>query len=1221
MRLFLKNALLLSFVILIGQADLPAQQTTLQEEQDYRFALELENKGLNDIAALQFERLAETYPFSLRAPEALMRAGQNYERADSLHKASQLYLGLLLKYPQSQLIDQAQFARGKLLAGNGEHALAALAFDRIKILNAQSTLIPEAQIEAARQFLQAKDFQHASDAAFYVLENFPTHPLRLQAHYLMAQIHEAKQENMPALENLDRILSEKIEDEFAAHVYTDKARLLQKIGRFTQSDSVLQKLVKGNYGGPIVGAAAVQWAESLLSMRDFEASTRLFSEVMPKVDEKSRTALLLLQADAALMQKEWASAKAILEQINPDRLSSSPAGYYYRRALVERNLLNSRGALTLCQLALADTLADTRVTHYIKIEYARLLAAEGQPLESIRLLQAHLRNLTMAAHRNQVFYEIAAVEERYLHDYDGARQNYQAVIAGSPRSALVDDAQYRVALTYVAQSQPENALEAFNRYLTYYPGGDYDQQCRRQTELLRLLTFDQSDAPSEKQMPATASPSSAEMMYRMALLDLYTRHRYERAYASLQQALNADVDHRLDKAEVMHLMAACLYAQIETAAPGERPQALIESLQNLAQRMQTDYPDSRRIHQVIGWVIHFRLAGLSKNEEKVHVIEEELGSLSVGSDDELRQTLILELVDFLTTTDATPDSSHNPVQLLTSLMAEQTAMHVRAQALLKYAQLLLRQSLPDSAVQTLMALYDLHDPVAQIEGSYLLASLKEQKGNPAEAQRLYAEIIDRFYYSPYAERARIQLISLLIKQGQYRQAEQLILQREAEGAPKELHRLFTPEGDQESLWLWAQLHRRTHPPNEALPFYYEYLELGRGAPHRAEALFAVAELSEKMNNQEIALGYYAEIAEAFPQDTLRQRSLLKMAELYFNRGIYDKARDQYVTIVERLAVSFKQEALRQQIICEYRLGNVSKAAALEKEFGKTFKDRNAEARFLYEAGLQFMAKKDFEQAEKAFKNLSGKYDDVAEGARGDLGLAQLYVIQTKTEEALKRLTSIPEKYKDPEIVATAFLNLADFYYKNRQIENSIAAGTKVLELRENGPLRAQALDLLINAYDDLNLRDKAIALQREHIELFPYDPNLMNRRIRIGVFLYGLKEYDRAISHLKELRPLVGAETEAEVQYWIARSYADAGMTEEGIIEFLKVRYQCKPTKLPWGATALYEAGQGYRKLGNLVKAREMYEMVVRERGATDNIGRAANSKMQEIDAELKKSS
>ena len=106
------------------------------------------------------------------------------------------------------------------------------------------------------------------------------------------------------------------------------------------------------------------------------------------------------------------------------------------------------------------------------------------------------------------------------------------------------------------------------------------------------------------------------------------------------------------------------------------------------------------------------------------------------------------------------------------------------------------------------------------------------------------------------------------------------------------------------------------------------------------------------------------------------------------------------------------------------------------------------------------------------------------------------------------------------------------------------------------------------------------------------------------------------------MKSLAPENDEGRVQFWIAESYAAAGLTEQSIIEYLKVRYQCKQhPKLPFGATALYKAGEGYQKLGNLPKAKEMYELVVRERGATDDIGRHANRKLQEVVAEMEKHS
>jgi len=121
----------------------------------------------------------------------------------------------------------------------------------------------------------------------------------------------------------------------------------------------------------------------------------------------------------------------------------------------------------------------------------------------------------------------------------------------------------------------------------------------------------------------------------------------------------------------------------------------------------------------------------------------------------------------------------------------------------------------------------------------------------------------------------------------------------------------------------------------------------------------------------------------------------------------------------------------------------------------------------------------------------------------------------------------------------------------------------------------------------------------------------------LGIFLINLKEYDRGVDQLKSLLPLADAESEAEIQYWIARAYHERGDMNQAIIEFLKVKYVCRPSKLPWGTTALYEAGQTYAKLGNLVNARSLFQQIVRELGVGDQFGRVANERIREIDATL----
>jgi tetratricopeptide (TPR) repeat protein len=119
---------------------------------------------------------------------------------------------------------------------------------------------------------------------------------------------------------------------------------------------------------------------------------------------------------------------------------------------------------------------------------------------------------------------------------------------------------------------------------------------------------------------------------------------------------------------------------------------------------------------------------------------------------------------------------------------------------------------------------------------------------------------------------------------------------------------------------------------------------------------------------------------------------------------------------------------------------------------------------------------------------------------GELGLARLYVVLNRTEDALKRLTDLTSQSQDPQILATAYLNLADFYYENRQLENCITAGLRVLAVHERGEQHRLALNLLMNAYDDLRLWDRAIQMVRTYLDLYPNAQDVMQKETKVGIF-------------------------------------------------------------------------------------------------------------------------
>ena len=97
----------------------------------------------------------------------------------------------------------------------------------------------------------------------------------------------------------------------------------------------------------------------------------------------------------------------------------------------------------------------------------------------------------------------------------------------------------------------------------------------------------------------------------------------------------------------------------------------------------------------------------------------------------------------------------------------------------------------------------------------------------------------------------------------------------------------------------------------------------------------------------------------------------------------------------------------------------------------------------------------------------------------------------------------------------------------------------------------QGMHALIRCYVETHLWDRALLLSREFIDKFPVSENTFEVRIQIGTIYYQLREYDRAIEYLSQLKYEAGREDEPRIQYWIADSFMEKGDYDKAIAEFL----------------------------------------------------------------------
>ncbi len=1201
-----------------------AQTDIMQEEQDYRFAVQLGNKGMHDLAALQFVKYAGQYASSPRAAEALFHGAESFESSRNPEQALELYMQIVLQYPQSPFVDRALINRARLLAAAGKPLEAALTLERIRLFVPQSTLIPTALLSAGRTYHQAGDDKRALDAVYAFLEQYPTDALRLDARYLLAQIRFRQKNPQLALQELDRIKGERLEDAMAVKTNLLTAQVLYEMGRYRRADSLLQAVVTGSVKSDSLGRAALYFSRVQQGRGDHKgavATIQAFLQKYPHVAERS--ALHIVAAGSQFRLGEYANALTSLKNAEQDSMSAAARAFLLARQAMTLNRLNQESAaLSKWQeIVTRDTSrATSGLRQFSVLQCAQLYGRLGHPADALHLL----RQAIAQPHYRQAPLLLASADIRlnYFRDFSGARRAYTTIFELYPDSDVVDEALFGLAQCAEEERSFDEAIESYGHYLSAFRAGDQVEQAESRRYYLQHF------------QPAGAAAVQRELQ-RFIASHIATQDRVAVAHAWAVQLMNVFHDYASalsvwrtisdassspeSRMDLLYRQGLC-HSRLAEKALYDRDSDAFRSQADSLRMVMADLPvQSAEFSDLAARLLLADLSNMAKPSEGLALVDgvEQKGLLPAFPDS-LRQKIIrLQAVNCLA---AAADT--NRLLLQKGLFICQTLKGTASAAMEAEVSLLQGRfygalQKPDSSVAVLEELVQKHPDYLKIpDALWLLAGEQEKRGKWAEALTVYQLIASQYPYSRLAMSSKLSGARMLYQLGQFKEALQVFSAPASDGVEEELALFLTDAADQDLVWFQAQTQAAAGDHYAAMAAYREYLIRSADGPHRPEALFRLAEHAAALGFNEAGVSHYEELLAEYPQDALAATARNRIADHYYDSGQYEQAKKHYQLLKSVPDPELQRLGVVREILCEYKLNNSARAKSMAEAFKKQYSDKRAEALFMKEEAEVYLNAKEFKIAESLFKDLSSRFKELPESSQGDLGLARLNIILNKNEDALKILTAIPDRYKDPQVLGTAYVTLGEFYYANQQFENCIAAGRKAMELQQAPRERAQALQLLIRVYDDVRMWDRAMSLLREYLHSYPNADDVMARKVQMGIFLINMKEYERAIAHLKELKPLVDAETEAEVQYWIAKAYNDRGLAHEAIIEYLKVKYVCKPTKLPWGTTALYEAGQAYYKIGDLGKARSLFQEIVREMGAADQFGRVANERIREIDEE-----
>jgi tetratricopeptide (TPR) repeat protein len=1213
-----------------------------------------------------FESYEVRYPAFPAIEPVRLRIAECFEKQNEPQNAALSYQRFVLLHPKSEKAPEAQYRCAEMWLRAGDHEKGRETLYKLLDDYAGSDYRLPAHLLLVQSFENAGDAKRALDEAERLLRSLPPSDLTAQAYFVRARLQEAVGQFQLAETSYQELAARFAAAEDGKKPATSKLRATVQ-----SAQNEMQKATSQEW----TSRAYARLAELANARGDLDGAISFLDKAEAQApDAGAKNAIVLRRAEMLAEMRDYNRALQALEKFDrADTAATHKLIYLYTIGHLQENLQNDGAAAEAYRQATqlphavearSDNTNPKPLYRHQRSFWrgAAVLSRLQKYNEALALSRAYRDEYPEGKFRGAVLLLEADIQSQGLNDYPPALRLYRELLEKFSNSPLVDEAQWAIADTYEKIGEKRLASLEWQRLLkTYFAS---ERFAAAQNRLRRLEEFEPLNTPESMakltqlilslSRSANGAEAAAELTLQLARLH-FERREFEQAIGFCKQALQQPDNNELRK-EAFLLLGTCYFklgekAKTDTGSQFAWFDSAAISLRHLAQDFAAENKDFARRAGVLLAQINFpppaavfgengsmprTPAMLAAADSALALLGDEpaLDYLRLWAAQTRKQLQAANLASTSTTRKillAEVDSLENQrITLTLQKIAANNNSSLRNLAQLELADWHWLRGDSANAVRAMAQLQNspLKDPNLAI-GQLLLAKWLAQRKNFDLALDQLATIQKRYFYSTLADSAALLRVRLLMAANRYSEALGEMQRAEgrgprAEGGGQKANFANGESPGYDGLDLTrARAAEAVSDYPLAIRSYLRFLQIHPHAPEAARVLLNAARLTKQVDATQLAMSYYEECLQRFPKTPEAREAKTNLAGLCFDAGEFEAALALYMEVLgeaptgdKAAPAPWEAPVRKQAVLCLYKL---NKAAFAENEI-KIFKtrfpdDRNSLAEMQYAAGELATTEKNFPEAEKIFKKLRGDYRDTPSAIYGDYGLGKALLIQNKTEEALEALTDIPRRYPKHPFLPTVYIGLGDFYQVNQQWDNAITAFTKVMQDSAFDSNYRAATRYLINAYDLIGMHDRALALCRHYIARFPGDALTFNLRVKIGVLLMNLMLYDDAIAHFRALKPFADAETEPEIQYYIGKSYLNAGKFEQAIAELLRVKFFSKPTKLPWAVTAMYESAMCYVRLKNYDRARQLFEQIVREQGAESEFGRFAKAKLAELEA------
>lgn len=1212
----MKHRLLIVFLFsfLLSLA-LAAQDT--RENADFKLAVNLYNDKLYDLALEQLQHFILRYPNAQQTIEAKFYLGLAQSKLGKYDDARFTFQNFALSYPDNPRAPEAWWNVAECYAAQNNLREAAIAFERLKVFHPKSTLASAALLKAGESYASAGDVAAAERTLRVLLQEYAGSGEALSARMRLAELAYARNHYEAARTEAQRIVTTTKDAEQKSRAQLLLARALMGLERYHEAEPILTEVSK-NPARSSFSEAQLTLASLKKQLGNLHDAIGIWKAVAAdslRVSGEIRQSALLELGDAYVLMRDFASALPHFERaavINANRSGEA----FYKAARVAEQLKQSRRAGEYYARAYRDSTGTVDAQSLLVGAFKGAILG-GKYADAMQLAGAYRSRYPTDEHTPRILFEAANIVQSQLKDVRTAIAFYREIVDEYSSSQQADDALFSLGMLLAQIGDLDEALEQLERMERRYPSSELIPRARDLAKRIRFFELKSREAGVEKLAlligDVITQKPKAEMAFRLAEIYFHDLKDYERAAQQYRLALDENLD--AGKRPAAWYAQAKAYEYLAWKAELEKGNAdryrtqAIEAYDMLLK----SYPVNEFRDEAIAARFMLKLQQASSLTDVRALHAAFFNDAATVKD---REAVLLAVGNAYGRFEGYAEA----LEVYRAAMQSHNASNA-AEAMFQLAMTLDKIGKADSALgllQNYMITYPHHDHAAA--AAWFVGQRAAARGRVQQALRAYEQIEQNYPYTQYRVRLALARAEAFVAVNDLPNAI-ASYQRYLTQLQEDVFSLHEPPLD--ALFHLAQCYQRVGNRAEAKKYYTMYLHRDPSSARAGDVYFALAAIAREENRLELAANYLQKAGTVAGSGVDRKwRAALEAADLFFRGELYSDAVTRYREVLQgQVPDSIRQHALARIAVCYFRMNNAADAEQQVAAFVKAYpRARNALAEFEFERGRYQLRREEFNNARITLENAIKRYDDTPFAAEAQYWLGRVFESVGRQQEARKQYETLIERYPNRSVALRARLSLGNILYAAEQWDPAARQYKAVLDNEQLAPdLVPYAMNNLILAYKALGLFDPALELTRKYIERFPNDPELLNKRIDIGVLYQKLGYYDQSVAHLQSLFDGADADTEAELRYYIGEAYYAKGDYQQAILEFLKVPYLVtRKTKTDWTATSFYMAGQSYEKMSKFDQAISMYQQILERPGIDAQFKSAARKEIDRVNALVK---